>query len=740
MAMCLKDSQCKSWTYVKPGYQYQTAQCWLKNISEPNAKLDECCESGTTSFATLTRTIMLLPNMENLGAIYVSHTLATSINVPLVSVDDWYSFTGFPVDFAYSANIKHQDTDLTPHWEFKSPVVMLQSGNLFSAIIPDIDTLDAQSIQNFPPNLDLRNDGQSFAAFSFATTQSTLTFHSLYSRDGNTMAWGASTPITTNYYLLISSTSVPKLGYAQVTPTLWNLFGHPRLLAGTNIQSGHFNTSLQRFDQWRDDTWHRFAQEVYFQFPCGNETCGSMTSYRNQFAEGFGTNQDGWFNSWFQNLRTAYGMYIAAQRAQDSALAQQAVQVLNLALHAPPQNGTGPFPSIFWLGTDGSLNWVLDSGWAGLCRSLPNPPADCMEYYHTFDMSWTAYWLLRWLEFVNDPRILPMVTGYADFLLQVQQPNGGIPSWFESNSLRPAEQFLLVNAEVAGSGLFLAELYATTGNKNYLNAAIKAAEYLETYIIPTRMWFDFETFFSCSQKPIGFYDGFTNQYPENNLGKLQTTMLYYKLYNVTSNSTYLDTGSSVLDYTLLAQQVWSHPLLSPNLLGGFTTQNTDNEWSDARQGYAAAILLDYYRATWRLEYLERGVAALRSSFAVAPYENWAHTGGSQGDVQGALTGIHWCQGSGMTSIEMNNEWLQDAYVNLKMQHAVGVNGCTLSDLQVASSAVSFNIASNYTWPSGLVVSIEGMTAANNINVNGKSVGTFQPSTFVYVTVPGNVIN
>lgn len=33
-------------------------------------------------------------------------------------------------------------------------------------------------------------------------------------------------------------------------------------------------------------------------------------------------------------------------------------------------------------------------------------------------------------------------------------------------------------------------------------------------------------------------------------------------------------GSNILDYTLLTQQVWSHVLLSPNLLGGFTTQNT----------------------------------------------------------------------------------------------------------------------------------------------------------------------
>ena len=37
--------------------------------------------------------------------------------------------------------------------------------------------------------------------------------------------------------------------------------------------------------------------------------------------------------------------------------------------------------------------------------------------------------------------------------------------------------------------------------------------------------------------------------------------------------------------------MWSHPLLSPKLLGGMTTQNTDAEWSDNRQSYLALTLL-----------------------------------------------------------------------------------------------------------------------------------------------------
>jgi hypothetical protein len=46
------------------------------------------------------------------------------------------------------------------------------------------------------------------------------------------------------------------------------------------------------------------------------------------------------------------------------------------------------------------------------------------------------------------------------------------------------------------------------------------------------------------------------------------------------------------------------------------------------------------------------------------FENWAHTGGSEGDEPGSLSGIHWCQGSGTTSVEMTLDWLRDAYIDV----------------------------------------------------------------------------
>ena len=65
--------------------------------------------------------------------------------------------------------------------------------------------------------------------------------------------------------------------------------------------------------------------------------------------------------------------------------------------------------------------------------------------------------------------------------------------------------------------------------------------------------------------------------------------------------------------------------MTPNLLGGFTTQNSDAEWSDARQAIIAPTLFAYYSAlaldnqsnaeldnqSNAEQYLQRGVAALR---------------------------------------------------------------------------------------------------------------------------------
>jgi hypothetical protein len=181
----------------------------------------------------------------------------------------------------------------------------------------------------------------------------------------------------------------------------------------------------------------------------------------------------------------------------------------------------------------------------------------------------------------------------------------------------------------------------------------------------------------------------TAQYPQNNLSQIQAAKAYLALFRATKSPKYLELGTRVLDYLLLTQQVWNNPAFSPKMVGGFTTQNTDAEWSDARESYAAVLLWDYYKETGTQEYLERAVAAARSTFAVAPWENWAHTGYI--DEPGALTGFHWGAGSGMTSIEMMYPALGDAFVNLDTKKGVGFNACSLRHVTVRNHSISFDL-------------------------------------------------
>lgn len=146
---------------------------------------------------------------------------------------------------------------------------------------------------------------------------------------------------------------------------------------------------------------------------------------------------------------------------------------------------------------------------------------------------------------------------------------------------------------------------------------------------------------------------------------IQAAFAELRLFELTGNASRFAWGERILGRLSLTQTVWSHVDLTPVLSGGFTTQNTDTEWSDNRQQLCAVLYLQYYFASSprNPEYLERAVAALRSTFAIAPYENWAHTGGSQGDVHGALSSAaHWGECSAAASVLFTRQQLGDLYI------------------------------------------------------------------------------
>ena len=508
-----------------------------------------------------------------------------------------------PLDFVWSQNLKREADDLIPTNGFKSPTVMLQQGTSFAAIMP---TLSQRHVDTRALDLDVTTEPRPWIGFGAIPSQPHD--HSYFRRDVG-IALAAPGNIVHYEYDLVLSTQPARLGYRRVVRLLWQQMGHPALLASAGEQQNPLRPELASFDSWRQDAWHTYADRVYTSFPCGQRTCGTLASNRNPNGDWGKAQPDAWFNAWFQTLRTAYGWYQYGQKIHDTAIMNKAESVLNLALLSPQKDGA--FSTIYLMN---DRRWLPGDGWAGYGDS-----------YHAFSMSWTAYWMLRWAEDLVPARreeVLRFVRPYGEFLLRQQQPNGVIPSWYLAASLKPRDEMKNFNAETGASALLLVMLARSTQDSRYLQAAEQAMAFVQREVLPRQRWFDFETYLSCARKPFDFYDPWTAQFPQNNLAEMQNVQAMLALYQATHKQAYLDTGTAMLDYLLLTQQAWSDPAFTPNLLGGFTTQNTDAEWSDARQGYAAALLMDFYRVTGTFEYLERAVAAARSTFAVAPWENW----------------------------------------------------------------------------------------------------------------------
>jgi hypothetical protein len=655
------------------------------------------------------------PDMISVNARFVPGPNASG----LAAVEDRITFapeprrvnepTRGPLDFIWSQNIKSAPNDVVAHWAFKSPVVMFQQGRVFAAIVPRVDLITAQSLRKTPVALDLDVTSGDRAWFSYGVVETKPTGHSYFRRVSDTPLDVSSGPFEYSYWIAASS-QPDRLGYRRITHLLWDRFGGPSLKDSTDLQRNVVKPELFLFDDWRREAWTRYAGDKYWGFDCGDgRRCGAITSNRNPWGKwDDAPKHDAWFNSWFQNLRTAYGWYMYARRSGNTQMQEKAESVLNLVLKSPRQDGA--FSTIY---LDDTKTWLHDDGWHG-----------DSSVYHTFCMSWTGYWMLRWAEDLLPARkaeILAFLRPYAGFLLKVQESSGVIPSWFDEH-LQPRADFRDFNAETAGSALFLARISGATGDSNYLKAAVRAQAFIAQNVIPRQRWYDFETFISCARKPFEFYDRWTAQYPQNNLSAIQAAMADLELFSATKDRNYLDEGTRAVDYLLLTQQVWNHPLLKPKMVGGTTTQNTDAEWSDARECYLATLLFDYYQRTGSQEYLERAVAAARAGFTVAPWENWAHNGFN--NEAGSLTGFHWGTGSEMTSVEMMAGVLGDAYINGALAQGVGFDGCTVRDVSVSGGKIAFGLETAKT-PRDLVIRFTGLNPDSiyTLVVNGRNAGS-----------------
>lgn len=593
---------------------------------------------------------------------------------------------------------------------FRSPAILLANDKVALALIPDIDDVAAIYHTGLRVWLDYDNSARTITVA--AGNYHTGGFHVSYQAASATYT-GQS--VTLRLHVVTSDRSEDLADpYGMAARWMWTRWGHPRHLLG-----GSQKAPLARYSQyvahwaftpepkgWEDTVWQEFS--------IGSRWCGapafivdvaqhpSIPLDKRKWRE----QKSVWNQLWFSNQRCANGLLRYARQTGSADLEKRAFAMTQVALAAPQTDGL--FPAVYTAGGGGYNLYKDTPDWkdAHWTNSDRRPPDVSAQACHILDAAYTARLLLEWHDLVpKETEAVPYVRHFADRLCELQRPDGAFPGWVEPDG--KVSPSLAEGPESAMSATLLFEMsHQFPHEERYRHAAVKALHYLETGPVREGRWEDFETYFSCSRwggDHLGQIIPRSGVYKSNSLSPFWCAEAFLKGYQSLHDAHYLTLGKRCLDELSLYQQVWDPPWIPAACLGGFGVMNSDGEWDDARQSLFAPLYLDYYAATGQSDYCERGVAALRASFAMLycpenmqvrrayerahpefgpesygfMMENIAH-GGPGTDVIGPFTIFTWGNGAALSTAALIHDHYGDIYVDSTRQAAFGIDGCTAS--------------------------------------------------------------
>jgi len=503
-----------------------------------------------------------------------------------------------------SPHLRPQADLLIGQHSMRSPAVAVQHGACYVALIPDLlyhRRHGAYGPEVSPSHFGLCMDldvanrlvDAPLLGFGWRNTEWVYSVYGVeegyYCRDLGETA--PSRPVQLAYDLLLRADAPERSVVSDTQSFLWAHVGH-RYFVQTRLPQ------TQPADHAFDETWSLW-KDMYDSRTVDGRLAGAVRTDR-EFPP------DTMFTSWFNALRTSYGLYSQGRARDNRELLIKGQSTLDLLLSAPAQAGAFPTVASF---RPGSLEWH------GSQRNFADQMHWAPASFNTFDMGWAAYWVLRWYEdLLPDNRALSFACSYGDFLLERQLPSGAVPSWIAQGTFE-IDPHLRESAQAAASVLFLAELARVTGEEKYLVAAQRAGRFIVQNNLQEQRWDDCEVYYSNVPKSEGASDPISGQKPQNTLSMHFAAAGLLTLFQLSGDHKWLADGQSVLDHMLQYQAVWPATFLSLYAYGGFSVQNTDQEWLDARQSQFGMTLLDYARETGRSDYAERGIVALRSAYA-----------------------------------------------------------------------------------------------------------------------------
>ena len=378
--------------------------------------------------------------------------------VVLHGLADHFKFSHEP-DWSFSPSVG----GFNPDAQYKAPLILVQADRAALGIVPDLAVLHREELKRCNHALDLDVPDGPTLAVGFLPAR--LAAHSVYALDpGRT--WNADRPVENAHYVFITATAVPGQAYRQAVRFHWAEFGRAEQAHAADEQVGTDPRyrKLALWDDWRKTVWEEESPQTWLAVPLADGSIGGGARTRR-----WGPGPSVYLLSWFNTLRTSYGMALYARRTGNAKLLTLAEQTVALAVKAPGRDGA--FKCIAVPGEGGKPTlWAAGDGSGG---STP-------DGFLGYDMSWTGYWLLKWraAQLPMSDGILLRCRQLARFLIARQAADGMLPTRFVEDGSVQEELSRTVKAETGPVVLFLLELYEQDPDPVFLAAARRGMDFL----------------------------------------------------------------------------------------------------------------------------------------------------------------------------------------------------------------------------------------------------------------------
>ncbi len=570
-------------------------------------------------------------------------------------------------DSTFSPGLRKESDQVVGDHFFRSPAISAQKGSLAAVLIPDVESLKKDRVMPTVLDLDCQNGVVDAPLMSYGFCNYQLAGHVWYSHD-RSMVRHVPQDLHLGMTLIVDAKTRPYSAHQLASDYSWKV-GHE-----------YFDKILPQampFEDYAKVCYPAVFDEHYgdnkvgwFDVTIDGKPCGGIVS-------GWGWEQ-GWvsWQCWFNNLRSAYGIRWWGKKLNKPDWVEKADKMLNMALAAPLDQGACP-----------TTYQTREKRWKGC---LITPTKDC--YYDLTNMAWKGIWLLRFYDLPDCPRkeeVLNQCRQMAACMMRYQNSDGSFPTWL-SKDLKVVP-VLDHSAQSALPIWFITELIKRApGNASpHIDSILKGADFLVKSVVNQQLYYDFETFFSCSPKVCkqsgatlddpSMHDLHTLCPPQNTLSMQWTAEALRAVASHTGNDKYMPYALNALDMMCLYQNVWPISYRqTAYTYGGFGVQNSDGEYDDARQAQFGETLCDFGAQLGRRDYFERGVAATRAAltlinhplhdeFGIYPNPNYPlgiepeNCGHGGDDTQAGRSGFDWGEGSGLTSMACLLDKYGEAY-------------------------------------------------------------------------------